>query len=152
MAGSVILNDTNTIMIKKTWLLLLAMCGMYFIAPAQQSDAGVNAAIELYFDGWATSDTSKISRAMHATCHLKFYRDSSFSDINKNAYLSRFGTVRPRPATIKTRIISMDITGNIAQAKTEIETEKAVFTDYFNLIQTNDGWFIVDKISTRKDK
>ncbi|MBK8429451.1 MAG: nuclear transport factor 2 family protein [Lewinellaceae bacterium] len=37
-------------------------------------------------------------------------------------------------------------------AKYELETPKALFTDYFNLIKTNEGWFIVDKISTRVDK
>jgi hypothetical protein len=48
--------------------------------------------------------------------------------------------------------MSLDITGNIASAKCELEIPKAIFTDYFNLIKTNEGWFIVDKISTRTDK
>ena len=43
-------------------------------------------------------------------------------------------------------------TENIASAKCELETGKALFTDYFNLVKTNDGWFIVDKVSTRVDK
>jgi aldose sugar dehydrogenase len=53
-----------------------------------------------------------------------------------------------RDTAVVTEILSMDITGNIAQAKTKIEIPKAIFFDYFNLIKTDEGWFIVDKIST----
>lgn len=106
---------------------------------------------DLYFEGWMTGDTAKIGQAMHATCHLKFFRDNTFSDISRADYLSRFKP-RPKEAGTEGRMISLDITGNIASAKCEIETPKALFTDYFNLIKTNEGWFIVDKVSTRVDK
>ena len=66
-------------------------------------------------------------------------------------YLSRFKP-RPRPEGLTTRIVALDITENIASAKTEIDTGKDVFTDYFNLIKTNEGWFIVDKIAVKKSK
>jgi aldose sugar dehydrogenase len=119
---------------------------------AQSDKEQVTATIETYFDGWATSDTAKVSKAMHTSCHLKYFRDGKFTNVNKNEYLAYFKAPKPREAGTKTRILSMDITGNIAQAKTEIETDKAVFIDYFNLIKTNEGWLIVDKISTRTDK
>lgn len=106
---------------------------------------------DLYFEGWMTGDTAKIGKAMHATCHLKFFRDSTFSDISRADYLSRFKP-RTKEAGTEGRIVSLDITGNIASAKCELETPKALFTDYFNLIKTNEGWFIVDKVSTRVDK
>ena len=106
---------------------------------------------DLYFEGWMTGDTTKIGKAMHATCHLKFFRDSTFSDVSRADYLSRF---KPRAKETGTegRIVSLDITGNIASAKCELETQKALFTDYFNLIKTNEGWLIVDKVSTRVNK
>jgi aldose sugar dehydrogenase len=66
-------------------------------------------------------------------------------------YLSRFKT-RERDKNLVTRIVLIDVTDNIASAKTEIDTGKDVFTDYFNLVKTNEGWFIVDKISSRKSK
>ena len=43
----------------------------------------------------------------------------------------------------------MDITNNMGSAKVEISTEKDLFTDYFNLMKTNEGWVIADKVSTR---
>jgi Putative lumazine-binding len=106
---------------------------------------------DLYFEGWMTGDTTKIGKAMHATCHLKYYRDNKFSDISRADYLSRFKP-KAKEAGSSGRIVSLDITGNIASAKCEIETTKALFTDYFNLIRIEERWFIVDKISTRVDK
>ncbi len=106
---------------------------------------------DLYFEGWMTGDTAKIGKAMHATCHLKFFRDNTFTDVSRADYLSRFKP-RAKEAGTEGRILSLDVTGNIASAKCELETAKALFTDYFNLIKTDEGWFIVDKVSTRVDK
>ena len=106
---------------------------------------------DLYFEGWMTGDTMKIGKAMHPTCHLKYYRDNTFSDISRADYLSRFKPRQKDPGTAG-RIVALDVTGNIASAKCELETPKALFTDYFNLIKTSEGWFIVDKVSTRTDR
>lgn len=106
---------------------------------------------ELYFEGWMTGDTSKIGKAMHSTCHLKFYRDGKFNDISRIEYLSRFKP-KLKDANTSGRIISIDITSNIASVKCEIETDKAIFTDYFNLIRIEDTWTITDKVSIRVDK
>ena len=106
---------------------------------------------DLYFEGWMTGDTAKVGKAMHATCHLKYFRDNTFNDISRADYLSRFKP-QAKKEGVEGRIISLDVTGNIASAKCELETPKALFTDYFNLIKTDAGWFIVDKISTRTDK
>jgi aldose sugar dehydrogenase len=130
-------------------MLLTGLCGS-----AQQPDGDAAAArqvIELYFDGWATGDTVKLGRAMHATCHLKSYRDGQFTNMSRSEYLSRFKP-RTRPEGLVTRLVSLDITENIAAAKTNIDTGKDVFTDYFNLIRTAEGWFIVDKIAVRVTK
>ncbi|MFZ1304478.1 MAG: nuclear transport factor 2 family protein [Ferruginibacter sp.] len=122
---------------------------------AQQTEVSelqqVQTTIGYYFEGWATGDTGKIGKAMHNTCHLKSFRDGKFNDISRTEYLSRFKP-RPRPEGLTTRIVALDITENIASAKTEIDTGKDVFTDYFNLIKTDEGWFIVDKIAVRKSK
>ncbi len=124
-------------------------------ANAQQSDVSeiqqVQTTIQYYFDGWGAGDTSKLGKAMHSTCHLKSFRDGKFTDLSRAEYLSRFKP-RPRPEGLTTRIVAIDITENIASAKTEIDTGKDIFTDYFNLIKTNEGWFIVDKVAVRKSK
>lgn len=122
---------------------------------AQQSTFSELQAIETtvnsYFDGWGTGDSTKVGKAMHSTCHLKFFRDGKFTDISRNDYLSRF-TPHARPDSLITRIASVSITDNIASVKAEIITATHIFTDYFNMIKTDERWFIVDKISTSRKK
>ncbi len=143
---------TNLEMKKYLLISLVVLCSSITIwAQAIDEKSGVSKTVEMYFDGWATGDSTKIGKAMHSTCHLKFYRDSVFTDMDRSTYLSRF-KLHERNKSLITRIVLMDVTENIASVKTEIITEKDVFTDYFNLIKTIDGWFIVDKISVRKPK
>jgi aldose sugar dehydrogenase len=118
---------------------------------AQTNIQQIESVIQLYFDGWGTGDTTKLGKAMHSTCHLKFFRDGKFTDITRGDYLSRFKP-RKAPDSLVTRIVALDITENIASAKAEIDIGKDVFTDYFNMVRTNEGWFIVDKVSVRRPK
>ena len=104
--------------------------------------------IQLYFDGWATGDTMKLGKAMHASCHLKNYRDGKFIEYSRNQYLGFFKP-HTRPQNLSTHIVSVDITNNMGSAKVEISTERELFTDYFNLMKTDEGWVIADKVSTR---
>ena len=131
------------------WLVFLAFTSLH--AQTDEKTQIETIIKDLYFEGWMTGDTAKVGKVMHPTCHLKFFRDNVFTDISRADYLSRF---KPKEKTAGTegRIVLLDVTGNIASAKCELETPKALFTDYFNLIKTNEGWFIVDKISTRVDK
>lgn len=104
--------------------------------------------IQLYFEGWATGDTAKLGKAMHATCHLKLYREGKLTDFSKSQYLSGF---KPRAwdKNMSFHLVALDVTNNMGSAKVEIRTQREVFTDYFNLMKTNEGWVIADKVSTR---
>lgn len=104
--------------------------------------------IQLYFDGWATGDTMKLGKAMHTSCRLKNYRDGKFTEFSRSQYLSLFKP-HARPKNLGTRIVSLDITNNMGSAKVEISTTQDLFTDYFNLMKTSEGWVIADKVSTR---
>lgn len=118
----------------------------------QEDELSIRSLItDQYLEGWMTGDTAKIGYAMHNTCHLKFYRDGQFTDVSREEYLGRFKP-RQKDSTTVGRIIFLDITRNIANAKCEIETSKTTFTDYFNIIKVGSEWKIVDKISTRIDK
>jgi len=106
----------------------------------------------MYFDGWTTSDSAKVGKAMHSSCQLKVYRDGVFNIVPREKYLSGFKAPKAKDKDTYTSILFIDNTGNIAQAKAKIETAAAIFIDYFNLIKTNEGWFIVDKVATRTNK
>ncbi|AXY76871.1 hypothetical protein D3H65_24030 [Paraflavitalea soli] len=136
-------------------LILLAGLSVSLIAAFSQDTITerplIENMIQLYFDGWATGDTVKLGKAMHSSCHLKNYRDGKFIEYSRNQYLSLFKP-HERPQNLSTRIVSIDITNNMGSAKVEISTERDLFTDYFNLMKTNEGWVIADKVSTRTSR
>ncbi len=136
---------------KKLTLLVSLLAG-FFSAYSQNAPTErqlIENTIQLYFDGWATGDTTKVGKAMHASCHLKNYRDGKFIDYTRKQYLSLFKP-HARPKNLITNIVDIDVTDNMGSAKVEISTERDLFTDYFNLMKTNEGWVIADKVSTRK--
>jgi hypothetical protein len=135
---------------KITAFILLIFLSVRLSAQPEER-ALIKKTIDLYFDGWMTGDTTKVGKVMHSTCHLKFIRDNAIVVIDRNSYLSRF-KLRPKSDSTFGRILSIDITGNIASAKCEIETPERLFTDYFNMMKLNDEWVIVDKISTSVQK
>lgn len=92
-----------------------------------------------------------MGKAIHGNCHLKSFGNGKFNDVARSAYLSRFKLCE-RDKDLITRVVLLDITENIASAKTEIITAKDIYTDYFNLIKNHEGWFIVDKVAVRKPK
>lgn len=135
----------------KKLILFVSVFASFFSAFSQNVSTErqlIENTIQLYFDGWATGDTTKVGKAMHASCHLKNYNNGKFAEFSRNHYLSLFKP-HERPANLITRIVSIDITNNMGSAKVEISTARDLFTDYFNLMKTTEGWFIADKVSTR---
>lgn len=106
----------------------------------------IRATIGNYFEGWMTGDTTKIGSAMHATCQLKNIKDGGVIIFDRATYLGFFKP-RPRRENSGGKIIDIDITGNIAAAKCQIETPKRLYTDYFNMMKIGERWYIVDKIA-----
>ena len=105
--------------------------------------------IELYFEGWMTGDTTKLGKAMHRTCQLKNIKDDDVIIFDRATYLGFFKP-RPRRKNAGGKIISIDVTDDIASAKCEIHTEERLYTDYFNMMKILDDWYIVDKIATNR--
>ncbi len=123
---------------------------LHLTAFSQSDRHQIDSVLNLYFEGWATGDTTKLSKAMHHSCQLKNYRDGNFYLMTKESYLKNFSP-RARPNGLETNVVYIDDTNDlIAGAKVEISTLTSKFTDYFNLLKTNEGWFIVDKISTNQ--
>jgi hypothetical protein len=131
---------------KMTMGLMILGCS-FFVNAQDQEKVLLEKTIQTYFDGWMTGDTIKIGKAMHLTCQLKVIKDNQVAEYDRKTYLKGF---KPRPKLENTegRIIKIDITGNVASAKCEIETPERMFTDYFNMMKLNGEWFIVDKIAT----
>ena len=138
---------------KSIFIISLLAIVMLFSCKEEQVITNINPerklienTIEMYFEGWMTGDTTKIGKAMHATCQLKNVKDEEVIVFDRATYLGFFKP-RPRRENSGGRIVDIDITGYIASAKCEIDTPKRLYTDYFNLMKLNDDWYIVDKIA-----
>lgn len=128
---------------------LVVLIAIFFSSTAQsQEKALIEKTIETYFDGWQTGDTLKLGKVIHATCRLKNVTDDQVQVIDRKTYLGRF-ELHPKQENTGGKIISIDITGNTAAAKCQINTPTMLITDYFNLLKIKDQWFIVDKIYSR---
>ncbi|REC63275.1 hypothetical protein DRF65_06365 [Chryseobacterium pennae] len=135
---------------KQNLIFVLTLFCFMNVYSQNDSQALIKETIEMYFDGWKKGDTLKVGKAMHSTCKLKNVKEDKVVVFDRKTYLSGF---KPKATVenIESKILNLDVTGNIAAAKCEIKTAKYIFIDYFNLMYTEGRWYIVDKISTRKE-
>ena len=136
---------------KNSFTILIVLFALNLVQAQKEEKKLIKQTIEMYFDGWLTSDILKLGKAMHSSCNLKNIKDNQVIVIERKNYLSRF-KLRPKLANAEGRIVEINSTKNIASAKCEIETADKIFTDYFNMMKLNGEWYIVDKISTNFEK
>lgn len=134
--------------------LLFSAISFLFLTANAQVDSSANdwqliqRTINLYIDGQANGDSAMIAQSFHDTWQLKVYRDNVMNVVPKSEY-GKGLKKRVKPNTWTARTVFIDVSNDIAIAKVEISTSKLLFTDYFHILKTNQGWLIVDKISTR---
>lgn len=133
--------------------LFISLSFLSFNSNAQATDAEndlllIQKTLNLYIDGQATGDSLMVATSFHDSWQLKSFAENKFINVPKSKYIVGYKK-HPKSNNWSGRIVSIDVTNNAANAKVEISTSKLLFVDYFNLIKTNEGWFIVDKISTR---
>ena len=56
----------------------------------------------------------------------------------------------PKPDAVQRRVVSVDVTGTAAVAKTELIQPETVVTDYLSLLKVDGEWTIVGKIFDRR--
>jgi hypothetical protein len=114
-------------------------------------EAGVRKAIEAYLQGHATGQGEHFRRGMHADMRFSGLRDGKLFHRNLDEFAGGFpGKPAADEAKRKRRIVSVDITGNAASAKIELDYPEVFFTDYFLLLKVDGEWKIIDKIADSK--
>lgn len=134
--------------------LSIAFSFLFFNANAQVSDPVndwqlVQKTLNLYLDGQATGDSVKVGKSFHNSWQLKYFGDGKLNIVRKADYIKGYKEPHAKSPNWSGRIVFIDITNTVAVAKVEISTSKLLFTDYFNLMKTDQDWYIVDKVSTR---
>lgn len=121
-------------------------------SPQEKVDISkITETIDMYFEGWMTGDTTLLGTAMHRTCQLKNIKDDDVIIFDRATYLGFFKP-RPRRQNAGGKIVSINVTDDIAAAKCEIHTADRLFTDYFNMMKVGGQWYIVDKIAMSKER
>jgi len=105
--------------------------------------------VQYYFNGLYHSDTELLKKAFDPGAFLHGYFEGHLVHVPFEAWLKQ---VEHRPAPSKNgeaydmKIVSVDITDNIAQVKVfDLYLGKS-FTDYLALMKVDDNWLIMNKM------
>ncbi len=100
-----------------------------------------------YFDGTTNGNIEALKKAFHKDC--KIYSVTDKGDLTFLDQSAFHKAVRDNYKKFKRRnlILSIDITGNTAIAKTRSDYPPFAFIDYLNILKIKDKWLIVNKTS-----
>lgn len=129
-------------------LVALALAFTPGVAASQSSEeAGVRQALTYYIRGHATGSADTMARSFHPDAELKFIRNGQYTRRTLAEYLGGFsGKPAADEAQRVRRIVAVDIVGNAASAKLELDYPNALLTDYMQLLKIDGEWKIVHKI------
>lgn len=102
--------------------------------------------IEQYFLGHANDDAEHMRRAFMPTAHIESMRDGLLLSWTLDAYCERFKNQPASDEAMRKRTIDwIEVKGTAACAKVTLEHGATVFTDFFVLLHTAEGWKIANK-------
>ena len=134
-------------------LALLLVPLLATAAPPGEADAAVRAPIEAYLRGHATGDGEEWRRAFHPSAMVTGLRDGKLQSMTAAEFVSRAPGKPPADeAQRKRRIVSIDVSGDAALAKVELDYPKVVFVDYLSLLKIDGEWKIAQKTYTGTSK
>ena len=115
-------------------------------------DEAVRATVRHYFDGMMQANPGHLRTAFHADARLIGPdRDGGVLIIPFERWASGWeGRDARDPATHRNGIVSVDISGSAAVAKTELVWPDVRYVDYLSLLKVGDDWKIVNKIWTEE--
>ena len=108
-----------------------------------------------YFDGVRRSDTALAHGAFHPVANMYFIREGKLVQRSIPDWLADIARNAPEPAEpdrFKRRVLDVDVSGNAATAKLQLDYANSVIIDYMSLLKENGQWRIVNKIFDRKSK
>lgn len=135
------------------YFLLLVLLLLPTTAAVAQSNSpsreetGVRAALEHYLQGHATGEGTHFRRAFHPEGKVVSIRDGQLVQRTIDEYIAAAAPGRPAAdeAQRSRRILSVDISGNAAMAKIELDYPSIRFIDYMSLVKVGDEWKIINK-------
>lgn len=134
----------------------LALLAVPLTAPAAdpaQADPAVRAPVEAYLRGHVTGDGEEWRRAFHPSAMVTGVRDGKLVSVSAPDFIARApGKPAADEAQRKRRIVSIDVAGDAAVAKVELDYPKVFFVDYLSLLKIDGEWRIAQKTYTGTSK
>lgn len=121
-------------------------------APAAEAEAKkkIEQTLRNYLDGGTNRDQAMVTKAFRPEASMIFVRDGAFTVMPITEYLAN---IKPGPKIDRaTRIVSINVVGNAAQAQVESEGADYRMVDFVNLLEVGGEWRIVNKIFSRQPK
>jgi len=106
--------------------------------------------INLYFDGMINHNAKSVAKAFVPSATMK-WNDKEYMEVNAVEALSEYVNSND-PVKVKTKIVSVNIVGDAANAQLELEYETFYFVDFMHLMNINGEWKIVSKTYTTVKK
>jgi len=106
--------------------------------------------INQYFDGMITHNSKSFEKAFHPSASMK-WMEKEYMEVNAVNALSEYVNSN-EPVKTKTKIVSLNIIGDAANAQLELEYETFYFIDFMHLLKIEGEWKIVSKTYTTVQK
>ena len=143
---------------RPTPLLIAASTVCVAVAAADLSarwadEAAIRQTVQYYFDGGRNRDSLALRKAFHPDARMLFAREGKLVVVPIGEYITRVGSEKLKPGEVDStqrKVVSVDVAGDAAVAKLELERPGALLTDYLSLLKVDGRWLIVNKIFTRE--
>jgi hypothetical protein len=144
-------------LVKRCLSVVLLSCLAVAAAAAQArnpEDAAVRKAIEdHYFKAQATGDGSHLKGTFVDEGRMMWVADNKLQTRTSAEYIAGFRGQPPADESQrKRRVLMVDVTGDAAIAKVELDFPDVKFTDYFSMLKIGGDWKIVNKSFHRQPK
>lgn len=116
------------------------------VASSQNADQdAVRRVVQLYFDGITRHDSTALLQAFAPEARLMFVRRDGSLFVTPLTEWRAFARRPTSPDGKRNTIVSIDITGSAAVAKTDLEWPGVHYVDYLSLLKVGGEWRIVHK-------
>jgi hypothetical protein len=118
------------------------------------SDAAVRRTIEQhYFKAHATGSGESLRGVFVEDGRMFWAADGQLRSRTSTDYINGFsGNAAPDEAQRRRRVLNVDVTGDVAVAKAELDYPEVRLVDYFILVRAGGDWKIVSKAFQRFPK
>lgn len=145
---------------RATALLVLSASALLLAGAADlrarwADEAAIRRTVQYFFDGGARRDSVALRKAFHPDARMLFAKEGKLVVVPIGEYITRVAEHPLKPGEVdstKRRVISVDVAGDAAFTKLELEWPDAVITDYMSLLKVDGRWVIVSKIFGRETR